>query len=94
MKVEQKHLDAAKKEFEIVRKFKFNMLDYSSKYFTNSIENLILRYTCNIFNSYDINSDSEYSWDDFYTLLEHNIGSTYEELFLALKTKYSLFYAF
>jgi hypothetical protein len=81
MKLEQKHLDAVKAEFEVVSKFNHNVLDYSSQYLGGDVDNLVLRYTCNLFDSYDL-------------IPKENIGNEYEELFSNLINKYSILYNF
>jgi hypothetical protein len=98
MKLGEKHLIEAEKEFEVVRKFRHNVLDHASQYYENGIGNLVLRYTCNLFDSYDLmigNKEKiEYEWDEFYKLLKDNLGIDYEGLFSKLIDRYSIAYNF
>ena len=93
MKLEKGHLELVNKEFEKIRKFKHNVLDYSSKYYGGDIINLILLYTVYLFDSYDFcisNQISMENWEEFYKLLEDCLGQEQEYIGDLLFDKYGM----
>lgn len=92
MKIEKKHLELVKNEFEKVRKFKHNVLDYSAQYYGEGLDKVLLLYTVFLFNSYDYclskNIHVGETWENFYKLLEDSVGLEQEELGNTLFDKY------
>lgn len=92
MKLEKSHLDLVRNEFEKVRQFKHNVLDYSTKYYGAELEKILLLYTVFLFDSYDYRLSKNISivekWEDFYKFLEDNLGKEQEEVGNALFDKY------
>lgn len=90
MKLQNNHLELAKAKFEEIKKNKCNVVD-GKDFLSNSIEDIILRYTVYLFESYDFLVQSgikREKWEDFYKLLSNNLDKEAGELEDILFNKY------